>query len=192
MLVRLISLAVALSLSGCFSKSPKQAVIVIEKSSNLENINHQRLSKFTITQPKLIAKNNNSTKNISQKKHKKTTQKIPKKSPNWSTPVNAKISKKYSKDNSGLVFNTHKGQKISSIRDGKIIYIGNNMKSYGQIIIIRHPLGFSSTYTQTKNLRVKLGDLIKQGEVIASTNNQPFYFEIKKFNQTINPLKYLK
>jgi lipoprotein NlpD len=192
MLIKLISLAVVLLLNGCYSKSPKQAVIVIEKSSNLENINHQRLQKSNITTPKSNLKISNSIKNISQKKHKKLTQKIQKKSSNWSAPVNAKIKKGYSKDNSGLVFNTHKGQKISSVRDGKIIYIGNNMKSYGQIIIIRHPLGFSSTYTQTQNLRVALGDLIKQGDVIATTNNQPFYFEIKKFNQAINPLKYLK
>ncbi len=181
MQIKLISLLVALLLGGCFAKSPKQTVIVVEKSYNLENINHQRLQKSNIAQPKKLTK-----KNVV--KHKK----IQKKSANWITPVNAKIKKGYSKNNSGLIFNTRKGQKIRSIRDGKIIYIGNNMKSYGQIIIIRHPLGFSSTYTQTQNLRFALGDLIKQGDVIASTNNQPFYFEIKKFNQAINPLKYLK
>jgi len=60
------------------------------------------------------------------------------------------------------------------------------------MIVIRHPLGFYSTYTQSQSLRVSVGDKIKKNQVIASTNSHPFYFEMKKFKQTINPLKYLK
>jgi len=41
-------------------------------------------------------------------------------------------------------------------------------------------------------LRVSVGDKIKKNQVIASTNSHPFYFEMKKFKQTINPLIYLK
>jgi lipoprotein NlpD len=66
------------------------------------------------------------------------------------------------------------------------------MKSYGQMIIVRHPLGFNSTYTQTQSLQASLGDSVDKGQVIAMTTDQPFYFEMTKFEQTINPLKYLK
>jgi lipoprotein NlpD len=66
------------------------------------------------------------------------------------------------------------------------------MKSYGKMIIIKHPLGFYSTYTQNQSLKVKHGDKIKKGQVIALTGKGDFYFEMKKFETPINPLKYLK
>jgi lipoprotein NlpD len=66
------------------------------------------------------------------------------------------------------------------------------MKSYGKMIIIKHPLGFYSTYTQNQSLKVKNGDKIKKGQVIALTGKGDFYFEMKKFETPINPLKYLK
>jgi lipoprotein NlpD len=66
------------------------------------------------------------------------------------------------------------------------------MKTHGTMIIIRHPLGFYSTYTQTQSLLVALGDEIIKDQVIALTNSKPFYFEMKKFKQAINPLIYLK
>ena len=52
MQVKLFSLITALFISGCYSQAPKQAVIVVEKSSNLENINYQRLGKPTNIKPK--------------------------------------------------------------------------------------------------------------------------------------------
>ncbi len=191
MWVKFLSIAVILSLTSCYSQSPKQVVIVIEKSSHLENINHQRLNnKSTITHKSRRVTDSTIAK--TSQKFKKSNDKNQKKSSNWHIPVNAKVSRTYSKKHSGLAFNTHNGQEIRTIQDGKIIYIGDKMKSYGQMIIVRHPLGFSSTYTQTQALRVSLGDQIKKGEVVASTTSQPFYFEMKKFDQAINPLKYLK
>ncbi len=60
------------------------------------------------------------------------------------------------------------------------------------MIIIKHPLGFYSTYTQNQSLKVKDGDNVTKGQVIALTSNNDFYFEMKKFETPINPLKYLK
>ncbi|MDC9726602.1 MAG: M23 family metallopeptidase [Candidatus Thioglobus sp.] len=187
MWIKLLSIALVLSLSGCYSQSPKRAVIVVEKSSQLENINHQRLEGATIPE-KISRITDSSAKN----NNKKTVKKIAKKTTNWRIPVNAKVSQTFSKQKPGVVFATHNGQAIRSIRDGKVVYIGDKIKSDGTIIIIRHPLGFSSIYTQTQALQASLGDQVKKGDVIANTNDQPFYFEMKKFDQAINPLKYLK
>ncbi len=192
MRVSFLSLFVLLFLSGCYSQTPKQAVTIIEKSSNLENIDHQRLTKIPAvkkntpkTSQRSLQKNNNT-------KRKQVTKKINGKSLNWQIPVHGKINKTFSSQHQGLTFNTSHGQEIRAIRDGKIIYIGDKMKSHGKMIIMRHPFGFYSTYTQTQGLQVALGDQVNKGQVIASTNNQPFYFEMKKFKQTINPLNYLK
>ncbi|ALE52879.1 hypothetical protein SP60_06495 [Candidatus Thioglobus autotrophicus] len=188
MLVKLFSLVVLLSLSGCYSTTPKQAVIVVEKSSHLENINQQRLTiqpseKNHRTVDKSTAKVSQQKSQPQQKSNQRKT---------WRTPVSAKVSQTFSKKHQGLTFNTQSGQKIRAIRKGKVIYIGDKMKSHGTMIIIRHPLGFYSTYTQSQSLSVAVGDQISKNQVIASTNSQPFYFEMKKFEQTIDPLKYLK
>ncbi len=168
MWIKLFSVMALLSLAGCYSQAPK-SVIVVEKSSHLENITPQHLDK-----PSKI-----------KKKIKKITS-------SWAMPINSKVSKPYSKQHPGITFRSHQGQKIHAIRDGKIIYIGDKIKSFGQMIIIRHPFGFNSTYTQIQSSKVAVGDSVDKGQVIARTSKRAFYLEMRKFEQTINPLKYLK
>ena len=91
-----------------------------------------------------------------------------------------------------LLFNTKPGQEVRAIRDGIITYSGNKMKSFGKMLIIKHPLGFYSSYTQNQSLKVERGDQVKKGQIIALTGINDFYFEMKKFKTPINPLKYLK
>lgn len=187
MWIKLLSIVLLLSLSGCYSSSPKRAVIIVEKSHHLENINSQHLGLESTIQND---KKPQSKKNIQQSRtdtQKKITTKISK----WRTPVNAKVSKIYSKKHSGLTFNTHENQNIRAIHDGKVIYVGDKIQNQGVMIVIRHPLGFYSTYTQNQSLLVSVGDKVTKNQLISKTNNQPFYFEMKKFKQTINPLKYL-
>ena len=188
MLVKWLSVVLLVSLSGCYSSSPKQAIIVVEKSSHLENINQQNLQVERSTEKTKRATDQYASKATKIKPRQVNTKQLNK----WQIPVNASVSKTFSKNHQGLTFNTQVEQEIHAIREGKVIYVGNKMKSHGTMIVIRHPLGFYSTYTQSQSLRVSVGDKIKKNQVIASTNSHPFYFEMKKFKQTINPLKYLK
>ena len=192
MLIKLLSALLALSLSGCYSSPPKQTVIVVEKSHYLENINHQRLSLESNARPIKVVNKKTKIKKNEQQSRTDTHKKITKSASKWRTPVSAKISKTFSKKHPGLTFNTHLGQDIRAIRDGKVIHIGDKMSSQGVIIIIRHPLGFYSTYTQNQSLAVSVGDEVTKNQLISTTNGKPFYFEMKKFKQTINPLKYLQ
>ncbi len=164
---------VLLLMTGCFS--PQQEVIIVEKSINLQNISQQKLT---------------NTKRIKQK----IVKKISKKPNKWSAPVKGNISKTFSTSNKhlGLTFDTKTGQNVRAIRDGEVVYVGNKMKSHGKMIIIRHPFGFYSSYTQNKDLIVENGDAVTKGQIIAITSKIPFYFEMKKFTQPINPIKYLK
>jgi lipoprotein NlpD len=175
MLIKSVSVViVAMALSGCFSSSNKSQVIVVEKSINQHNIDQTHLANDVAI----------------VKKTKQIKKKISKKS--WSIPVTGRIIKTFSKKHTGLTFKTKPGQDVRAIRDGVVVYSGDKMKSYGKMIIIKHPLGFYSAYTQSQSLEVKYGDKIKKGEVIALTSKDNFYFEMKKFETPINPLKYLK
>lgn len=175
MLIKSLSVViVAMALSGCLSSSNKPQVVIIEKSINQHNIDQTRLANNVAIVKK--------TKQIKKKTSKKS----------WTIPVAGKIIKTFSKKHTGLTFNTKPNQDVRAIRDGVVVYSGDKMKSYGKMIIIKHPLGFYSTYTQNQSLEVKYGDKIKKGQVIALTSKDNFYFEMKKFETPINPLKYLK
>lgn len=157
---------------SCSSNTPKKPVIIIDKSTGQENINTSRFSK-SVKAKKTIAK----TKAVIK---------------NQSIPVAGKVIKYFSKKHLGLTFNTHSGQAVRAVRKGLVVYSGDKIKSHGKIIIIKHPLGFYSSYIRNKTLKVQNGDKVKKGQIIALTGKDNFYFEMKKFETPINPIKYLK
>mgnify|MGYP002395442238 FL=1 len=112
---------------------------------------------------------------------------------NWSLPVDAEILKKFSIENNhpGLTYDNVLGQDVRAVRKGEVVYSGDKMTSYGKMIIIKHAYGFYSIYNQNQEIYVSEGDSIEKGQVIAVTGNKPFYFEMKKYEEPINPLKYL-
>ncbi len=170
------SATLCLILSGCLTNDPGQ-VVVVDKSFNKANAT----STYAV---ETIETNNSSSFGESQSTIDST----------WSIPVDSEILKEYSPEDQhlGITFATSPGQEVRSIRDGTVVYSGSKMKSYGKMIIIKHSFGFYSSYTQNQVLHTHEGDQVKKGQVIALTGNQPFYFEMKKYSDTINPLKYLK
>lgn len=167
-------------LISCFSDSPKKRVVIIDKSTRWENINPVRFSE-----------NTQAKKSITQKFVKKTVKKTAVRK-SKSIPVTGKIVKYFSKKHPGIVINTRPNQTVRAIRKGVVVYSGDKMKSHGKMIIIKHPLGFYSSYTRNQTLKVQSGDKIKKGQIIALTGKNNFYFEMKKFETPIDPLKYLK
>ena len=157
-------LLLSLILSGCLTNEPGQ-VTVIEKSFN-----------------KVLDANQNNSKAKVANDDKK-----------WSLPVSANILKKFSiEDNHpGLTYDNVLGQDVRAVRKGEVVYSGDKMTSYGKMIIIKHAYGFYSVYNQNQEIYVSEGDSIEKGQVIAVTSNKPFYFEMKKYEEPINPLKYL-
>jgi len=162
---KLITLVVFICLSGCLTNQPGQ-VVVEEKSFNMVESSSQ----------------------VSKTQSKKTDVKK-----NWSLPVDSPIQKKYSEKDGhyGLTFDNTPGQEVRSVRKGEVVYSGDRMASYGKMIIIKHAYGFYSIYNQNQELLVSEGDAIEKGELIAITGDKPFYFEMKKYEEPINPLKYL-
>ena len=162
---KLVSLVVIICLSGCLTNQPGQ-VVVEEKSFNMV----ESSSQVSKTQPKKT--------NIKK---------------NWSLPVDSPIKKNYSENDGhyGLTFDNAVGQEVRSVRKGEVVYSGDRMATYGKMIIIKHAYGFYSIYNQNQELLVSEGDTIEKGQLIAITGDKPFYFEMKKYEDPINPLKYL-
>lgn len=106
------------------------------------------------------------------------------------TPFSIKQGKK------GIDIAGKKGGKIYAVADGKVVYAGHGLASYGNLLIIKHQQNFLTAYgNNLKNLVVE-GQHIKAGQIIAdmgliSPGVWGLHFEIRKQGNPVNPIKYL-
>jgi lipoprotein NlpD len=117
----------------------------------------------------------------------------------WQRPANGKIVKKFSRwrnDAKGIDIEGKLGNAIVAAADGKVVYSGNGLISYGNLIIIKHNKSFLSAYAYNRKLLVQEGDMVKAGQKIAEMGRKDklsprLHFEIRKNGKPVDPLKYL-
>jgi murein DD-endopeptidase MepM/ murein hydrolase activator NlpD len=122
--------------------------------------------------------------------------------PNFRWPVHGKIiaafgSKPSGQQNDGINLAVPEGTPIKAAEDGVVAYAGNELKGYGNLVLVRHPNGFVTAYANASELMVKRGDQVKRGQVIAhsgqtGTVSAPqLHFEIRKGATPVDPTQYL-
>ncbi len=85
---------------------------------------------------------------------------------------------------------------VFASQNGVVVYSGDGLRGYGELIIIKHSNNLLSAYAHNSSRLVKEGVAVKQGQIIAKsgkgTDGQGLlHFEIRKNGQPVNPLKYL-
>jgi murein DD-endopeptidase MepM/ murein hydrolase activator NlpD len=86
---------------------------------------------------------------------------------------------------------------VKAAEGGLIAYAGNELKGYGNLVLVRHPKGYVTAYAHAKELLVKRGDQVKRGQVIArsgqsgNVNAPQLHFEIRKGAAPLDPIKFL-
>ncbi|MGE3318876.1 MAG: peptidoglycan DD-metalloendopeptidase family protein [Candidatus Berkiella sp.] len=122
------------------------------------------------------------------------------KSQEWVWPVKGKLIKTFSKHehtfSKGVDIAGSLGTPVLSAKEGKVVYSGDGLRGYGQLIIIKHNDTFLSAYAHNQRLLVKEGDSINQGQTIAymgqsDADRVKLHFEIRKNGQPVDPLLYL-
>ncbi len=99
--------------------------------------------------------------------------------------------------NDGINLAVPEGTPVKAADDGVVAYAGNELKGYGNLVLIRHPNGFVSAYAHASEVLVKRGDTIKRGQVIAhagqtgNVTSPQLHFEIRKGSTPVDPTKYL-
>jgi murein DD-endopeptidase MepM/ murein hydrolase activator NlpD len=79
-----------------------------------------------------------------------------------------------------------------------VIYSGNQLKSFGNLVLVRHGNDYVTAYAHAKELRVKKGDTIKAGEVIGISGQTgsvavpELHFEIRKGSTPVDPTRLLR
>lgn len=120
----------------------------------------------------------------------------------FSWPVRGKVVSKFGPKNGGLYndginISAPLGTKVKASEDGAVAYVGNELKGYGNLVIIKHSSGFITAYAHLSKTLVKKGQKVKKSDVIAevgSTGNvksPQLYFGLRKGRDAINPENYL-
>ena len=131
-------------------------------------------------------------------KFNKNNKNIIKNSPKFIWPANGTVIKSFGKFGKGLHYDgidikLGKNEPIYSIYDGKIAFIGSQIKKFGNLILVKHENGWLSAYSNLGKYNIKQGDFIKKGEVIAYTSldNGSFHFQLRFNRNPVNPVNYL-
>ena len=117
-------------------------------------------------------------------------------------PVKGKILSKYGLlakglRNDGINISANKGDPVFASKDGKVVYAGNEIQAFGNLILIKHYDNKTTAYAHLDKIKVKKGQTVKKGEVIAALGNSgkvskpQLHFELRDSNGPLNPLKYL-
>ena len=88
----------------------------------------------------------------------------------WHSPINTN-KKPVSQGAYWLMYETDKGNPISSIQEGRVVIAGPDIPGYGNLVMISHPNGFLSLYAHCKDIFVKKGDVISRGAIIANVGS---------------------
>lgn len=86
------------------------------------------------------------------------------------------------------------GASVTAAADGSVVYSGNGLLGYGELIIVKHSTSFLSAYGHNRKRLVKEGDSVKAGQAIAEmggSNREMLHFEIRRNGKPVNPLEYL-
>ena len=99
--------------------------------------------------------------------------------------------------NEGVNLAVPEGTAVHAADDGTVIYSGNELKGYGNLILVRHSEGWVSAYAHNSELKVKRGDTVRRGDVVAlagatgSVTQPQVHFELRKGNKPVDPLNHL-
>jgi len=107
--------------------------------------------------------------------------------------VSSEFGKRKGKMHKGMDIAADVGEPVYASADADVIYAGSGMSGYGNVVILRHDQQMTSLYAHNSELKVKQGDHVKQGSLIALLGNTGHstgphvHFEIREGDAPINP-----
>jgi murein DD-endopeptidase MepM/ murein hydrolase activator NlpD len=99
--------------------------------------------------------------------------------------------------NDGIDVAVPQGTPIKAAEDGVVAYAGNELKGYGNLVLVRHTNGYVTAYAHASEILVKRGETVRRGQVIAKAGQTgtvkvpELHFEIRKGATPVDPSKFL-
>jgi murein DD-endopeptidase MepM/ murein hydrolase activator NlpD len=99
--------------------------------------------------------------------------------------------------NDGINIGAPRGTPVRSVDAGVVAYVGNEVKGYGNLVLVKHDNGWISAYAHLDDPMVKVGDKVASGQVIAkvgstgSVGEPQLHFELRRGRKPVDPREYL-
>ena len=103
---------------------------------------------------------------------------------------------KIKKFHAGVDFSAPQGTPIYSSGEGTVVKTRRSQRGYGNTVTVDHGFGYSTFYAHIKDIKVKKGDKVVRGQIIATVGNTGkstaphLHYEVRKNNRTVNPIYY--
>jgi murein DD-endopeptidase MepM/ murein hydrolase activator NlpD len=122
--------------------------------------------------------------------------------PKFRWPANGRVIAAFGpstngQQNDGINIALPENTPVKAAEDGVVAYAGNELKGYGNLVLVRHPNGYVTAYAHAKELLVKRGDQVKRGQAIARSGQTgnvtapQLHFEIRKGASPLDPMRFL-
>ncbi|WP_291778716.1 peptidoglycan DD-metalloendopeptidase family protein [Luteibacter sp.] len=116
----------------------------------------------------------------------------------WRWPADGSLIKKFSSGDAipGIEIAGKNGDPVRAAADGVVVYSGNGLVGYGELVIIKHSDSFLSAYGHNRKRLVKEGEKVKAGQVVAEMGSSgatrdELQFQIRRDGNPVDPLQYL-
>lgn len=114
-----------------------------------------------------------------------------------SWPAKGKVTGEFSETNKGIDIAGKVGEPVLAASDGKVVYAGNSLRGYGNLVIVKHDNTYLTAYAHNSKLLVKEGDSVRKGQKIAEmgdtdATSAKLHFELRVNGKPVNPTPYLQ
>lgn len=114
-----------------------------------------------------------------------------------SWPAKGKVVTEFNETNKGIDIAGKVGEPVLAAADGKVVYAGNSLRGYGNLVIVKHDNTYLTAYAHNSKLLVKEGDSVRKGQKIAEmgdtdTTTPKLHFELRVNGKPVNPTPYLQ
>jgi murein DD-endopeptidase MepM/ murein hydrolase activator NlpD len=117
-------------------------------------------------------------------------------------PVDGEVVSAYgpkadARRNNGINIAAKAGTPVHAAENGVVVYAGNELRGYGNLLLVRHADGWTSAYAHNGELLVGRGAVVERGQQIArvgqtgSVTSPQAHFELRKGANAVDPVKYL-
>jgi lipoprotein NlpD len=116
---------------------------------------------------------------------------------NWIWPANGVVLAGFDEaKNKGVDIGGKAGEPVLAAADGRVVYVGAGLRTYGNLIILKHNNLYLTAYAHNQTLLVKEDQSVLKGQKIAEmgssdTDKVKLHFELRREGKPVDPLKYL-
>ncbi|MAS40214.1 MAG: hypothetical protein CMK33_00680 [Porticoccaceae bacterium] len=116
----------------------------------------------------------------------------------WDWPVKGRVSRQFDSNRKfkGINIQSTPGTAVRAAAPGEVVYAGDGLRGYGQLIIVKHNAAYLSAYAHNRVMRVREGERVSRGQTIGevggdAANPGRLYFEIRKQGSPVDPTRLL-